>query len=102
MKFRRYSLMEFGFAAFCLISYIWVVSAANNAAEQAEIKYGGNIDSGFHLMFLGNFYLAPLALLFLLSALSLVYPWKGSGILFNVAISYFLVPILCFVMLLVQ
>lgn len=100
MKFRRFSIMEFSFAALFLIAYLWALSTANLAAEEAEIKYGANIDSGFHLMLLGNLYFAPLALLFLLSGLSLAYSWKGSGILFYMAVSYFLVPILCFVILL--
>jgi len=100
MKFRRNSIIEFGFAALCLISYLWALSTADLAAEEAEIKYGANIDSGSHLMLLGNLYLAPLALLFFLSALSLAYSWKGSSILFYLAVSYFLVPIFCFAILL--
>ncbi len=99
MKLRRVQQVEFGFSVICLVLSLWALSAGNRAAEDAELKYGANVDSGIHLTLLGFLYLAPLAALFFLSALSLVFSWRISNALFYLATSYFLVPIFLLIVL---
>lgn len=73
--------------------YIWALYAADEAAVDAARRYGRNIDSGAALIFVGETYLAPLALLFALSAFLQCRNWRLGKVMHWLAIAGALVPV---------